>query len=599
MKKILSVLLTLAMTLTVLAIPFSVGAVEDATEQTKVLYKVAELDTDGDGFVELPDGISYEIIYDVATFENKIKVNNLTTEHYYILADDIDFSEREAGSELTEFSAYFCGVLEGNGCSLLNYSQTGSQGHGGLFNGNTNFNITVRNLTFGTKENPIQKTAANTKGTGVLSGRVASGGSLTCENVTVYVEYDSNEYSAVGGFVGYNAGTASFSNCRLYASFKNNSGGGEQKSNNVSYYGLGGFIGHNTGTLTFTNCEADAVIATSGVNAAAFIGYQGSGTASFTNCNANANIATTGISTGGAGGFIGHLYNGSATLDKCAVDGSITAYNFAGGLVGRKNKTLTVTDCVCYADVSATNKYAGGLTGSCTTGSYLTVNNFLHMGELSVGASDVGGMTGLAGGTITANNVFTTYTGGVDASYVQTVTEAQLKDGLTFYADPSDETSKLITLRMVGEKAYFGNTIECENKLATVYAQCTALDDNNVRNHRILVAVDATYLDKITSVAFRVTYTLTEAAAEDFGSNTWTAELAGNEVSAYTVVMAAGSYYATEAGTVLLAVVIEGVPDADWTEMKVELITECSAVVDDGTYNVTADYTVERLTAAN
>ena len=572
MKKVLSILLTIAMVLTMLAVPFSVVAVEGdtvtaETTEKKGIYDVDELlklesattatinEREYD-VVEIDDE-QYVVIANADDFTTLQNTAATTIGKNYILKNDIDFGGATFANKFVKVS----GIFEGNGFSMTGFSQSGYQGYG-VFHGK-GVNLTVRNLTLGAdgENNAIAMTPTK-EAAALLLGITTSASVITMQNVTAYMKITEASYNSVAAFIGKLDG----------------------------------------GSASFTNCNAYATITSSSYNAAAFIGHQAEGTTTFTNCNANASITTTGTATSGAGGFIGHLAGGSATLNNCTVDGSITAYNFAGGFVGRKNKTLQVYDCVCYADVTATNKYAGGLTGSCTTGTTLDVMNFLHLGVLSAGSA-MGGMTGLAGGTITAKNVFTTHADGTDKSYVQTVTIDQLNHGLTFHADPSDETSKLITLRMIGEKAYFGETIRCDkddmgNKLATVIAQCTA-DVDGVRNHRILVAVDAAHLADITSVAFRVTYTLSETAAATYGSDTWTAELAGNEVSSYCVVKAAGATHATEEGTVLLAVVIEGVPDADWTNMNVKLVAECSAEVADGAYNVTKDISCQLLTGAN
>ena len=576
MKKVLSILLTLAMVLTMLAVPFSVVAVEGdtvtaETTEKKGIYDVDELlklesattatINEREYDVVVIDDEQYVVIANADDFTTLQNTAATTIGKNYILKNDIDFG----GTPFTNKFVKVSGIFEGNGFSMTGFSQSGYQGYG-IFHGKGGVSLTVRNLTFGAagEDNAIVMTPTGSSAA-LLVGIVYEGTTITMQNVTAYVKIIDTDQPSVAAFIG-----------QLQA-----------------------------GSASFTNCNAYATITSSSYNAAAFIGYQAAGTATFTNCNAYATITTTGTATSGAGGFIGHLEGGSATLNNCTVDGSITAYNFAGGFVGRKAKTLKVYDCVCYADATATNKYAGDLTGACITGTTLDVKNFLHLGDLSA-VSNMGGMTGLAGGTITAKNVFTTYAGtAVDAARItKVITIDELEKGWTFHAEPDDATSKLITLRLVGGKAYFGETIQCgkddaDNKLATVFAQCTAADASNARNHRVLVAVDAAHLADITSVAFRVTYTLSETAAATYGSDTWTAELAGNEVSSYCVVKAAGATHATEEGTVLLAVVIEGVPDADWTNMNVELVADCSAEVVDGAYNVTADYTVAKLTGAN
>ena len=131
------------------------------------------------------------------------------------------------------------------------------------------------------------------------------------------------------------------------------------------------------------------------------VGYQGGGTIS--------NVYTTGIvrSINYAGGLVG-LQDGGKIINAYAT-GAVSGYNYVGGLVGVQ--WGTVSDAFATGAVSGHN-FVGGLAGVLEGG---TISNAYAMGAVS-GNSSVGGLAGvLAGGTIT-NAYWDTQTSGQSTS---------------------------------------------------------------------------------------------------------------------------------------------------------------------------------------
>ena len=331
MKKVLSLFLTFATVFTLLAIPtMGVSAEEPAKEG---IYDVAKyittttepedtrVEINGQKFDKATIGtVEYVVLESKAQFM-ALKAQSITQN--LILKNNIDLD----GALLEEFYIKLSGgvIFEGNGFSLLNYSQKGYAGYGGLFNANSAVEFTVKNITIGSNSVPIKMTPTKADGMGVLVGKSAKSSSvITFENVTVYVDFQDTTYKRLGGFVGLNQGTLNLYNCKVY---------GDVTTTDDAVHGVGGFVGMNStgGNITVKNCI---------------------------------NHATVSCKTGYAGGLIGRVYEETKVtvngfINKATVSSTDehteTTPSIAGAIFGVDEVGITAQNAYTTVDMSNLN----------------------------------------------------------------------------------------------------------------------------------------------------------------------------------------------------------------------------------------------------
>ena len=241
MKKILAFILVFAMLVSVAIMPAY------ATEIDSAIYPITT-----DATEITIDGIAYKVIRTADDFVQ------MTGNANYILAGNIDLGtvsdtakvtdgEYVVSTEKTGVVNGWSGVLEGNRYSVYNYKVTAI--NAGLFNLAEVHSVSIRNLNIGTPDNMVNVTVTKNNSSAVC-GYVATGSSLNCENVNLYVNLSASW--VVGGFAGFlEKGTAtSFINCTVYGNLK---GSGK----------MGGFVGNAWDSdtfLTFINCDCQATI---------------------------------------------------------------------------------------------------------------------------------------------------------------------------------------------------------------------------------------------------------------------------------------------------------------------------------------------------
>ena len=401
MKKLLALFLTLALCFSVFA-TLSIGATEgeeNASEtETETVTKK--------GLVEIPDGaetvaVGEETYTVLRTAEDLAQLKN--ADGKYLLANDLDFGGAALAHMKYELGANT--VLDGNGFSFLNYTQSG--GDFGLFwfvNG-----AILRNLTLGSATQKIQLTST---GAGKSCGAVVSwtNAIFRLENVHVWADMTA-ERSQVGGLVGNIAQTAAvtFVNCSFHGSIVGDGADGD--------CGYGGFVGLHqpTGaTVVLENCRNYATISSIGTGGkhktAGFIGVANGKTLTMTDCVNYGNVST--LTGGSVGGFAGesYLYGASPAVNwsftNCVNYGKISGVGRVGGMLSYLNcgsrvtagVTLTMTNCGNYGDVSASGADSGGLIGNTdvSVASTLTVTNCFNMGNLSGNGNNKGGVIGSA-----------------------------------------------------------------------------------------------------------------------------------------------------------------------------------------------------------
>ncbi len=294
---------------------------------------------DGDTTVTLTDGSTYRVIRTADEFLA------MESGEKYILANDINFGGRNVSDasliDLTNIE------IDGNHHALLNYSS--ESGHSGMFamynaNGDV-YEVTLRNLSFGSETQPISLGATSGNGgSAVVVPFVHNEASvLTCENVKVYADIDNVKH-CVAGFVGrVQNGTVTLTNCEVYGSIA------------TTASKAGGFIGRKvSGTVTLTGCVNHADV-TGGSTMGGLIGNDEKPTALIlTDCINKGKITSSG---GGCGGLIGNSA-GIVQIKNCDNQGTL-----AGNSSAPMGSYLGVAACTKLALVgmNTTDGYVGQL----------------------------------------------------------------------------------------------------------------------------------------------------------------------------------------------------------------------------------------------
>lgn len=109
-----------------------------------------------------------------------------------------------------------------------------------------------------------------------------------------------------------------------------------------------------------------------------------------TNCSYSGNISATGSYVGGIAGGV----SGKMVLSMVSSSGTITSLgNYTGGLIGASmNDAVTITNCFSTAKVNAWGQQAGGLVG--TTTNKLTMSDSYASGDVYSTTSGAAGLVG-------------------------------------------------------------------------------------------------------------------------------------------------------------------------------------------------------------
>jgi hypothetical protein len=197
----------------------------------------------------------------------------------------------------------------------------------------------------------------------------------------------------VGGLIGYNNGTVSFS-----ATLGNVIGVPTADNNIVANESIGGLIGKHVGDFNISNVSTGGTVtAASHRRVGGLIGYTEYGNIS------NAQVNSLGINGGDeVGGLIGKTFK--STINNASVNSNyiIGVYFDIGGLVGYAdnfNSSSVISNSTIYiaslATISSSNSNAGNVGGFVGKGIYGTYNNnqVLLTGIIS-GNTQIGGFFG-------------------------------------------------------------------------------------------------------------------------------------------------------------------------------------------------------------
>ena len=178
----------------------------------------------------------------------------------------------------------------------------------------------------------------------------------------------------------------------------------------TGYQGLFGYVyGSSTASASVSNLTVEGSInltSASSVSQANVGGVAGAATyASLTNVHSNVDITITRVKGNWArvGGVAGSM--SSTTVTDSSNTGTISGYQYVGGIAGYESSDCTITGNYNSGDISG-YQYVGGITG-CNAGA--TISSSYNTGDVSCTYSFVGGIAGnCSGASVVLSNCFTT-----------------------------------------------------------------------------------------------------------------------------------------------------------------------------------------------
>ena len=237
---------------------------------------------------------------------------------------------------------------------------------------------------------------------GYLSAKVTIQGSIGISGCDV----DSNGFDgyAIGGIVGYNAGTIKKKNtsdvivCAVRVIARGSSTVGSIAYNGNTYSGsiIGGIVGFNAGTIdgaTRTNrANGDALDVISTSSRDYLGGIAGVNLGTLKNCENTSTYVGLLQSTKYGGQYVGGVvgYN-AGDIEKCKSTSTVNGTKYVGGLIGCNDKSELVVDGYTNTATVMGDNSVGGIVGA--TVASLTIKNSTNSGNIS-GAYYVGGLVG-------------------------------------------------------------------------------------------------------------------------------------------------------------------------------------------------------------
>lgn len=353
MKKIVSLVIVITMMLCMF--PVSSLTASATTTEFKGFVDLSEY-KDGDIYKDEITEIEYEVIKTAENFKKIDKTENC------IFGCPIDMEGEPFTNNVFGDGTSIQGIIDGNGFSLYNFSVTYGANYGavGLLAQSLKGNATIKNLTIGTPDEPIDYkiNGSVAQTAGALVGKIhkdtAANQTVTISNVHVYCNMTFQKALKtqvnLGGFVGI---TESGSNA----------------------YTLNITDSSFTGSITFADT---AVNSGNSTNVGGLVGSHQMGTLNITNSKNYANIditkRTSGSTRAFAGGMVGNA-NAQASFTNCVNSGDISSDRFAGGIIGgtyftsSNDYVFNYTNCVNHGDVSSNSgdstekAAAGGIIG--------------------------------------------------------------------------------------------------------------------------------------------------------------------------------------------------------------------------------------------
>ena len=421
MKKLLAVLLTAAMTLSMLVVPVTVSA-ETTTETvgyqdvtvtqtgTTDWANLTDFETNGTYYIKDATGMTK-----LAELVNggKATGKNITV---YVTVETLDMSSVTSFAGIGTATNPFDGTFDGQGVTITNLSMTTTAAAPfGLF-GVANGGAEIKNLVIA--DTCTFTIAHGTGANGTVLGKAT--GNVTVNNISSAAKFnDSNgPKDKTGGIVGLvDAGgyTVNVNNCTFSGLF-------DGTGNKTRSGGIVGYVQTDGTTLNIYNClnTSDITVAVSSNSGwgEAVGGILG---ATYQNVTVRVeNCVNEGDIDGKEkfGGIAGEV--GNTTIVSCVNKGTISAYNYRGGqlggLVGYVKGTSSISDSQNLGTVKQAKKgAAGGLVGkaegllditNCSNGAAVTADVTVTETDSQTGTTTVyfapaGGMIGYSSAKVT------------------------------------------------------------------------------------------------------------------------------------------------------------------------------------------------------
>ena len=346
----------------------------------------------------------------IGTAAELLAITGTESGKYYVLTADIDLGTTTDDTyAVTTYNiapiTLNGSTLDGNGHSITGYALSNANNKNlGLIE--VSGTSTIKNVIFGADNAKVTMTISdNWNNFSTVVSSVASGVSLTMQNVTAYVNITSGGTSTaditIGALIGDVAGTAHLTNCVTYGTITET----PASLDNNGTRGVGGLVGglSGGGTLTFTACKNNVNISsTKGERIGGLIGIVKQPGVTITNCTNNGNIS----GVAGVGGFVGFVENAGAalTISHVTNNGSVTSTvtsgnGGAGGVIGLVTgaSSINITKFVNTGSVTA-ERYAGAVIGHCGgTSASVMVDGAMNIGTVTAKGAKAAVITGYAG----------------------------------------------------------------------------------------------------------------------------------------------------------------------------------------------------------
>ena len=440
MKRIISILVIMALTLATFLTVFSVSAVEgtpiSSAEEFLAMsadgsyYLNADIELSAsyeNNFTGTLDGNGKTITVTASAISAFKKIVGGTVSNLTVVANFETTEAKTFGLLAREASGSFTGITVDGNVKVLADAVSFKSGAGLLFgeivdNANLVNCVSKGSIDIQTVNHPNDDDSALLYGIGGIVGRVTLGTVyfVDCENYA-YVNSLQPGMPA-GGIVGETAGSTTvnifFEGCANYGEVI---AYGVPSGQGNAHTGVGGILGEALGvyspnsTFTFVNCinsgyvhSNEACGRVTGVGGIVGRGYSPA-LLSIEGCINTADLDSPGPGWSGAGGIIGSVmtygfawsgtHGGEVHIKNCANLADLTSAQYAGGIVavpfqfGTQDSTFCIENCANYGDVTGGSITAGIFPYAGEYGfSGITLKNCYNEGTVTSTASSASGI---------------------------------------------------------------------------------------------------------------------------------------------------------------------------------------------------------------
>lgn len=325
----------------------------------------------GDGTIENPFLI--QSANDLAYLDKNVDSGNTFAGKYFKLIKNIDLNNVN-NFIIGDTNLYFEGHFDGNNYSIRGLNNNRTTSRAGLF----------ANIRSGSISNLA--VYGNVKGEQYTGGIVGLLENANAYNLTSYINVNGGTTNGVGGVLGGANQTVNIEKCSYYGTL------------NSSTQYTGGITSISwTSTSNIKNCANYGII-NGGTRTGGIVGQM---SGSLTDCINYGEINTSDAHTGG---IIGTINSANVNPTNCINYGDITSdAQYPGGIVGAAYYNNTFTNCINYGDVTSITHYVGGVLGATATNGVILLLNCTNAGTVTA-SNYAGGMISKSFGKTTITN---------------------------------------------------------------------------------------------------------------------------------------------------------------------------------------------------